>query len=549
MRHHILAKTTSGSASMPDVSGQPSAIGMYHIEKMIGYGGMGTVYLGRHTLLDRTAAIKVLLPALSRNEEVVGRFFNEARALSRISDPGIVQIFDFGYLDDGRAFIVMEHLDGESMYARLKRIRRFEATDCLRLSRLICGSLASVHAQGIVHRDLKPGNIFLVGDTSTVSGERVKIFDFGIAKQTGNAVGIQTRAGMLMGTPMYMSPEQCRGSADIDHRSDIYSIACVMFTMLTGKSPFGRRSPRDLVMTHLREPPPLASSIAPEVPAIVDDILQRCLKKSPEDRFQSMTELGHAISAAEQALTTAATRPAPVLASNVVTRSLMRSSFDPQVATAVPGASSPAHERGSTRGDGVAVTWRNEAGPAGMSPPAAPVLHADSVRPIAPSVHRGLPRQRWIAGAIIVTASLIGMLCAIVIQSTGGRDDAMLREPPAARAAARSSPAEHEQPAAADPATPPPPTSASPAGSAGLPTVNGSGAVAPLTVNGSGAVAPSPPRASPATAGPHPGRPRENVKHLPRRDTKGDHANATQPVVPSSIDVQSSDSQNVTRGD
>lgn len=152
---------------------------------------MGAVYLGRHTLLGRSAAIKVLLPTLSRNEEVVRRFFNEARALSRITDPGIVQIFDFGYLDDGRAFIVMELLEGESMHTRLRRIRRFEVIDCLRLSRLICASLASVHAQGIVHRDLKPGNIFLVGDTATSSGERIKIFDFGIAKQTGNAVAMR----------------------------------------------------------------------------------------------------------------------------------------------------------------------------------------------------------------------------------------------------------------------------------------------------------------------------------------------------------------------
>lgn len=548
MRHHMLDEMTSDSARMPDVPVQPSAIGMYHIEKMIGYGGMGSVYLGRHGLLGRTAAIKVLLPSLSRNEEIVGRFFNEARALSRISDPGIVQIFDFGYLDDGRAFIVMELLEGESMYARLRRIRRFEATDCLRLSRLICGSLASVHAQGIIHRDLKPGNIFLVGDTSTSSSERIKIFDFGIAKQTGNAVGmIQTRAGMLMGTPMYMSPEQCRGSTDIDHRSDIYSIACVMFTMLTGRSPFGRRAPRDLVMTHLREPPPFASSITPEVPAIVDDILQRCLKKSPEDRFQSMTELGHAISVAEQTLTTAARRSAPVLSTNVVAQSLMESSFDHQIAIPAPGASIPAHEQEPPRGDGIAVTVRSEAGPGGpgesggMGALTAPVLHADSVRPIAPIVRRGRVRRRWLAGVVIVTASVLGMLCAIVIQSTEGRDDAMLREPPAARAAARSSPAEHpaehQQPATAAPVAPPP-----------LPPVSADIAGLPAG-NGSGAVVPSPPRPSPTTAGPHPGRPRDNGKHPPRRDTRGEHADAKQPVAPSSIDVQNSDSQNVTRGD
>ena len=133
---------------------------------------MGTVYLGEHTLLGRKAAIKVLLPSLSANEEIVKRFFNEARAVTRIADPGIVQIFDFGHHTDGSAFIVMELLEGEPMDKRLKRLGKFGLIECLRLMRMICTSLAAAHAKGIVHRDLKPENIYIVSDPAVTGGER-----------------------------------------------------------------------------------------------------------------------------------------------------------------------------------------------------------------------------------------------------------------------------------------------------------------------------------------------------------------------------------------
>jgi serine/threonine-protein kinase len=278
-----------------------SILGTYRVLNKIGEGGMGTVYLAEHTLLGRKAAIKVLLPALSANEEVVRRFFNEARAVTQITDPGIVQIFDFGYHTDGSAFIVMELLDGEAMDKRLARIGKFGLIECLRLMRLICSSLGAAHARGIVHRDLKPENIFIVGDPAVTGGERAKILDFGIAKLSGEDAGThKTRTGMLMGTPVYMSPEQCRGAGDIDHRSDIYTMACVMFTMLTGRPPFNEDTTGELIAAHLREPPPLAASRVPELPGIVDEILQRCLRKAPAERFQSMAELVDAIGAAEQ---------------------------------------------------------------------------------------------------------------------------------------------------------------------------------------------------------------------------------------------------------
>ncbi len=156
---------------------------------------------------------------------------------------------------------------------------------------LICTSLEAAHAKGIVHRDLKPDNIFIVSDPAVPGGERAKILDFGIAKLSGDEPGNQTRTDVLIGTPTYMSPEQCRGGGAIDHRSDIYAIGCVMFTMLTGRPPFDGMGSGDLIAAHLREAPPLASSRIPELPAIIDQILQKCLRKAPAERFQSMSEL------------------------------------------------------------------------------------------------------------------------------------------------------------------------------------------------------------------------------------------------------------------
>jgi serine/threonine-protein kinase len=276
-------------------------IGTYRVLGKIGEGGMGTVYLGEHTLLGRRAAIKVLLPLLSANEDIVRRFFNEARAVTRIADPGIVQIFDFGHHTDGSAFIVMELLDGEAMDKRIARIGRFGMLECLRLMRLVCSSLGVAHSRGIVHRDLKPENIFIVADPAVPGGERAKILDFGIAKLADDPGKAKTRTGLLMGTPMYMSPEQCRGASDVDHRSDIYAMACVMFNMLTGRPPFDGE-PGELIAAHLREPPPLAAAQLPGLPDIIDQILQRCLLKSPAERFQSMAELVQAIGFAEQTL-------------------------------------------------------------------------------------------------------------------------------------------------------------------------------------------------------------------------------------------------------
>ena len=263
-----------------------ATIGPYRIVKKIGEGGMGAVYLAHHTLLGRAAAIKVLLPSLSSQREVVERFFNEARATTAVNDPGIVQVFDFGHHTDGSAYIVMELLEGESLDARLHR-GTLSVADALRITRQVAGSLAAAHARGIVHRDLKPDNLFLVRDPEAQGGERPKILDFGIAKLTGDSSDrTRTRTGTVMGTPVYMSPEQCRGTGSIDHRSDIYSLGCVLYHLLTGHPPFDLEGIGEIISAHLREPP-RPTGLAPAI----DDLVLRCLAKAPEQRFQSMTEL------------------------------------------------------------------------------------------------------------------------------------------------------------------------------------------------------------------------------------------------------------------
>jgi serine/threonine protein kinase len=271
-------------------------IGQYKILRTLGAGGMGTVHLGEHLLLGRRAAIKTLLPALSSHREIVDRFFNEARAISTISDPGVVSIFDFGYHVDGTAYIVMEFLAGESLASRLDRQGKLRISDALRLARQLASSLAAAHARGIVHRDLKPGNIFLVRDHEVTGGERTKILDFGICKLGGDAdCALTTQTGTMLGTPVYMSPEQCHGSRRVDHRADIYSLGCVLFHMLAGRPPFDYESVGEYIAAHLKETPPALTKLAPEVPPALDALLLLCLAKDPEDRFQSMEELQHAI--------------------------------------------------------------------------------------------------------------------------------------------------------------------------------------------------------------------------------------------------------------
>ena len=274
-----------------------ATIGQYRVTGVIGQGGMGAVYAAEHTLLGRPAAIKILLPELSRKQDIVQRFFNEARAATAIRHPGIVEIYDFGWTEDGAAFIVMERLDGETLARRSARGRmRWQAA--LGVARQIAGALSAAHGKGIVHRDLKPDNVFLVLDPEVPGGERIKLLDFGIAKLAGESSPNvnATRTGAVLGTPTYMAPEQCRGVA-IDHRVDVYALGCVVFELCCGRAPFVGEGAGDVLVAHIHLPPPRLAAMGVDAPPAVEQLVGRLLAKSPGERIQTADEVIRAIDA------------------------------------------------------------------------------------------------------------------------------------------------------------------------------------------------------------------------------------------------------------
>lgn len=270
-------------------------LGNYEIVSKLGAGGMGIVYMAQQVFLRSEAAIKVLLPEFSGNQEIIERFFNEARAATEIQHPSIVKVFDFGYSEDGAAYIVMEYLRGEGLDGRLKRVGCLPLDDALILTRQIASALSAAHKAGIVHRDLKPDNIFLVPDPEVPGGERIKLLDFGIAKLAHSGMSSsRTRTGALMGTPAYMSPEQCTGAGKVDLRTDLYALGCILFQMLCGQPPFVRYGAGAVMAAHIYEPPPPPSSLTP-MPADTEELILRLLAKSPAERFQSAESLMDAI--------------------------------------------------------------------------------------------------------------------------------------------------------------------------------------------------------------------------------------------------------------
>jgi serine/threonine-protein kinase len=270
-------------------------LGNFRIVEKMGEGGMGQLYLARHVSMDRRAVVKVLRSHLVEDEVVVRRFLNEANAAAMIGHPGIVYVMDVGRLDSGSPYILMEYLEGLSLAERLEN-GALDMRISLSITRQIADALAAAHDKGIVHRDLKPGNIFLTRDTSVTGTERVKILDFGIAKLLAQGYdSVSTHNDIILGTPLYMSPEQCDGARTVDHRSDFYSLGCILYEMVCGRTPFERAGAGTLIAAHLMNVPPSPRSIEPSIPAELDALIMRMLAKLPEHRFQDAAELLDAI--------------------------------------------------------------------------------------------------------------------------------------------------------------------------------------------------------------------------------------------------------------
>jgi serine/threonine-protein kinase len=288
-------------------------IGNYALERELGRGGMGVVYAAIDQTLGKRVAIKVLLPQVSQREDLVQRFFNEARAASAIQHPGIVEVFHYSTDTDGTAYIVMEHMEGTSLAARLRSHGLLSIPAAVAIARQTALALSAAHRAGIVHRDLKPDNIFLVPDAEVFGGERVKLLDFGVAKLADPiSQPVQTVTGAILGTPQYMSPEQCEGARVVDHRSDLYSLGCTLFQMVTGRLPFVAAGMGGMIGAQLYEQPPRARDLNPLVSEALDAVIDRLLAKAPEARFQSGDEVAAALSdRASGPITAAPSRPPP----------------------------------------------------------------------------------------------------------------------------------------------------------------------------------------------------------------------------------------------
>jgi serine/threonine-protein kinase len=257
-------------------------VGEYRIEGLVGEGGMGQVYGAVHPVIGKRAAIKVLRRDLCSSFEAIERFVLEARAVNQIGHPNIVDVFAFGALPDGRQYMVMEWLRGESLSARLVRLPPALDEACEILLG-ICAALDAAHAANIVHRDLKPHNVFMV--EVRAQQPMVKLLDFGLVKLMGSDdVRMErTRSGSLLGTPAYMSPEQARGRG-VDLRTDLYALGVIAFEMMAGRLPFVEESAMEMVVAHLQQPPPAPSSVRPDLPPEADALILRLLDKDPANR-------------------------------------------------------------------------------------------------------------------------------------------------------------------------------------------------------------------------------------------------------------------------
>lgn len=300
------------------MSALPTHIGTYKLLRKIGEGGMGAVYEALQETIERRVAIKILQPGYARDADITKRFFNEARAVNRIDHPSLVQIHEHGHLPEGTAYIVMEFLKGETLAQRMRQLGgRVPEQLAIQIAWQVATALTAAHDKAIVHRDLKPANLMLVPDPLGPGGERVKVLDFGIAKLVAEAHQGRTAGSLVMGTPTYMSPEQCRGAGAVDEKTDVYSLGIILFEMLVGRPPFVAAGAGELLGMQLFQPVPSILELAPDVHPDTAAFTQVLLSKERTQR-PSMREVAQHLAPHTLLAGASKARPVPSAPSNLL---------------------------------------------------------------------------------------------------------------------------------------------------------------------------------------------------------------------------------------
>ena len=416
----------------------------FTLRQLLGRGGMGCVYRALQLSMDREVAVKVLAPEMASSEESVQRFLNEARIASRLRHPNTVMVLDFGQTSDGLLYLAMELLQGRALGDILKSEGALSAERVARIVCQMCDSLEEAHAVGLAHRDLKPDNVFILEG----SGHRdtVKVLDFGIARLDEGRDTRLTAPGTVLGTPIYMSPEQVRGQT-ADARSDIYSLGVMMFELLTGAAPYERGSAVEVMVMHLTAPVPDVASALPDAPAELALLVQSMLSKDPAERPDSVREVREALEALSFDGRRAGTTPPPSRSAPHLTQ------------TVQPGA--PAAPPDTARG--VLGPPRADTTSAGGAEPqrgAASVTAAETAAP--PTARRKGP---LLAAAAVLALALGGTAAFLTLPGAGeAPEGAPSQPPPAAQqptpAPIVADPSAQEAPAAKSPNAVPPPTAA-----------------------------------------------------------------------------------------
>ncbi len=312
--------------------------GKYRVEKVLGAGGMGVVVAATHLQLDEKVAIKFLLPDAAKSADVVNRFQREARAAVKIKSEHVARVTDVGQLDNGSPFMVMEYLNGKDLADVVEHQGALPWPAAVEYVLQACEALAEAHSAGIVHRDLKPANLFLIQRAD--GSPCIKVLDFGISKMVGSlSMPGMTKTTAVMGSPLYMSPEQMKSSKDVDHRTDIWSLGSILYELLSGNPPFIADTMPQLCLMILQEPPAPLSQVRNDVPPQLEAVIRKCQEKDPNHRYQNVAEL----SASLAQFVTGRARLSAERIADVFRTSASRGSSLPGSVTPAPPAGAPGH--------------------------------------------------------------------------------------------------------------------------------------------------------------------------------------------------------------